>query len=174
MPGRAKSRRCCSGLRPVTTLKTMGLVWRLADPRFATDLNGSGNRIHGARWNSPGRGVLYTSENLSLCVLETLVHLPGALRVRLPERLAIRIEYPDDAEILELRALPETARAAKCRETGDRWLDGGAALILKAPSIVVPQDANFMFNPQHPRMGEVKVVETEPFHFDERMAAEPN
>lgn len=152
----------------------MGFVWRLADPRFASDLNGSGNRIHGARWNSPGRGVLYTSENLSLCLLETLVHLPGALRVRLPERLAIRIEYPDDAEILELRALPETARAAKCRETGDRWLDGGAALILKAPSIAVPQEANFMFNPQHPRMGEVKAVETEPFHFDERMAAESN
>lgn len=172
MPGRAKSRRCCSGLRPVTTLRAMGFVWRLADPRFSSDLEGSGNRIHGARWNSPGRGVLYTSENLSLCVLETLVHLPGALRVSLPQRLAIRIEYPDDAGILELRALPEIARAAKCRETGDRWLDGGAALILKAPSIVVPQEANLMFNPRHPRMNEVRIIEIEPFHFDERMTAD--
>ena len=67
----------------------MALVWRLVDPRFASDLDGSGNRIHGARWNSPGRGVLYTSENLSLCVLETLVHLPGALRTRLPPRVAL-------------------------------------------------------------------------------------
>lgn len=150
----------------------MGLVWRLADPRFAFDLEGSGNRIHGARWNSPGRGVLYTSENLSLCVLETLVHLPGALRVRLPQRLAIRIAYPDDAEVLELRALPETARAAQCREIGDRWLDDGGALILKAPSIVVPQETNFMFNARHPRMAEVKIVEAEPFHFDEHMAAQ--
>lgn len=152
----------------------MGLVWRLADPRFATDLEGSGNRIHGARWNSPGRGVLYTSENLSLCVLETLVHLPGALRVRLPQRLAIRIEYPDDAEVLELRAWPETARAAKCRETGDRWLDSAEALVLKAPSIVVPQESNLMFNPAHPRMSEVRIAWTEPFQFDERVAAQPN
>ncbi len=148
----------------------MGLVWRLADPRFASDLEGSGNRIHGARWNSPGRGVLYTSENLSLCVLETLVHLPGALRTHLPPRLALRIEYPDDAEALVLRALPETARAAKCRETGDRWLSDGAALILKAPSVVVPQENNIMFNPAHPRMREVSVVESIAFHFDERMA----
>ena len=152
----------------------MGLVWRLADPRFATDLEGSGNRIHGARWNSPGRGVLYTSENLSLCVLETLVHLPGALRVKLPQRLAIKIEYPDDAVVLELRALPETARATKCRDTGDRWLDGGEALVLKAPSIVVPQENNLMFNPAHPRMSEVRITRTELFQFDARMAADSN
>jgi RES domain-containing protein len=147
----------------------MGHVWRLVDPRFAADLEGSGNRIHGARWNSPGRGVLYTSENLSLCVLETLVHLPGALRVKLPPRLALRIEYPDDAEVLELRALPDIARAAKCRDTGDRWLEAGAALILKAPSIVVPQEANLMFNPAHPRMREVRIVDSEPFQFDARI-----
>lgn len=148
----------------------MGLVWRLADPRFASDLEGSGNRIHGARWNSPGRGVLYTSENLSLCVLETLVHLPGVLRTRLPPRVALRIEYPDDAETLVLRALPETAQAAKCRETGDRWLSDGVALILKAPSVVVPQEFNVMFNPAHPRMREVSVVDSMPFHFDARIA----
>lgn len=148
----------------------MAEVWRLADPRFAADLEGSGNRIHGARWNSPGRGVLYTSENLSLCVLETLVHLPGALRVSLPPRIAIRLSYPDEAGTLELRALPETARATKCRAAGDRWLAEGKALVLKAPSIVVPQEFNVMFNPAHPLMREVRVIEQVPFRFDERLA----
>ena len=147
----------------------MALVWRLVDPRFASDLDGSGNRIHGARWNSPGRGVLYTSENLSLCVLETLVHLPGALRTRLPPRVALRISYPDDAEVMEVRALPETAQAAKCKVTGDRWLDEGKTLLLRAPSAVVPQEFNVMFNPLHPLMAQVKVEETMPFRFDERL-----
>ena len=72
----------------------MAYCWRLADPRFADDLEGSGNRIHGARWNSPGRGVLYASENLSLCVLENLVHLPPVMRGRLPSRVALRLQIP--------------------------------------------------------------------------------
>lgn len=147
----------------------MGLVWRLADPRFANDLEGSGNRIHGARWNSPGRGVLYTSGNLALCVLETLVHLPGALRTRLPPRQALRIEYPDDAETFAMALRADVRNAGKCRKAGDRWLDEGKALLLRAPSAVVPQEMNFMFNPAHPRMGEVKIVHREAFLFDDRL-----
>jgi len=34
----------------------------------------------------------------------------------------------------------------------------------------VPQENNIMFNPSHPRMREVSVVESIAFHFDERMA----
>ena len=91
----------------------MAFAWRLADPRFADDLEGSGNREHGARWNSPGRGVLYASENLSLCVLENLVHLAPAMRRRLPPRVALRIEYPDHVEVTDIAALPEAARAGR-------------------------------------------------------------
>jgi RES domain-containing protein len=147
----------------------MAIAWRLADPRFAEDLEGSGNRIHGARWNSPGRGVLYASENLSLTVLENLVHLPAVLRGHLPPRTALRLEYPDEAEATEIAALPEVARAAKCREMGDRWLDEGKTLILRAPSIVVPQETNLMFNPVHPLMRFVRIDEATPFRFDERL-----
>ncbi len=113
----------------------MALAWRLVDPRYANDLEGSGNRIHGARWNSPGRGVFYCSENLSLCVLENLVHLPPAMRGQLPPRVALRIEYPGHAEKLEIAVLPK-----RTRTVGDRWLDEGRALLLTAPSIIVPQE----------------------------------
>jgi len=54
----------------------MGTIWRLTSPAFARILNGEGNRIFGARWNSPGRGVVYTCAHLSLCVLETYVNMP--------------------------------------------------------------------------------------------------
>ncbi len=57
----------------------MALVWRLVPPQFATALNGKGNVERGARWNSPGRGVVYASYNLSLCVLETFVQMPISL-----------------------------------------------------------------------------------------------
>ncbi|MGH6897553.1 MAG: RES domain-containing protein [Geminicoccaceae bacterium] len=39
--------------------------------------DGGGNRETGARWNSPGAGVVYTSRSFALCVLETIVRLPS-------------------------------------------------------------------------------------------------
>ena len=147
----------------------MVYCWRLADPRFADDLEGSGNRVHGARWNSPGRGVLNASENLSLCVLENLVHLPPVMRGKLPARVALRLRFPDDAPVTELKALPQVAQVAKMKETGDRWLDEGRTLILRAPSVVVPLEMNLMFNPAHPLMAKVKIDEAIPFLFDDRL-----
>ena len=147
----------------------MAFCWRLADPRFADDLEGSGSRLHGARWNSPGRGVVYASENLSLCVLENLVHLPPVMRGRLPARVALKLQFPDEAEATELKALPEVASAAKMKEIGDRWLDESRTLILRAPSVVVPLEMNLMFNPAHPLMAKVKIDGTTPFLFDERL-----
>jgi RES domain-containing protein len=142
----------------------MALAWRLADPRFAEDLQGTGNRLTGARWNSPGRGVLYCSENLSLCVLENLVHLNPVMRGSLPRRAAICIEFPDDAEITEVKRLPKD-----CRKAGDRWLGAGRSLVLRAPSIVVPLEMNLMFNPLHPLMQKVRIVRRVPFRFDGRL-----
>ncbi|MCA9448346.1 MAG: RES family NAD+ phosphorylase, partial [Candidatus Omnitrophica bacterium] len=50
-------------------------VFRVAREAYKTDLSGTGARINGGRWNSPGKAVLYTSENRSLAILETLVHI---------------------------------------------------------------------------------------------------
>jgi len=72
-------------------------VWRLSRPEFARRLDGGGNRETGARWNSPGAGVVYTSRSLALCVLETIVHLPSARFVQ--GFVAVRIEVPDNAGV---------------------------------------------------------------------------
>jgi RES domain-containing protein len=147
----------------------MPFAWRLADPRFADDLEGSGTRIHGARWNSPGRGVLYCSENLSLCVLETLAHLPPAMRQRLPRRIALRISYPDSSGLAAVSKLPARNRSAACRKIGDQWLDDGESLVLKAPSVIVPAEHNIMLNPFHRAMRDVRIVEKTVFSFDARL-----
>jgi RES domain-containing protein len=154
----------------------MALVWRLARPEYATELAGEGNIKRGARWNSSGRGVIYASFNLSLCVLESFVHLPAALRINLPEMAAIQIEIPDDAmrRVIPLSDLPsdlageETER--RCQEIGDAWLIAGRDLLLTAPSLVTPQERNLMINPAHPMMRRVKIISIEPFRFDPRLA----
>src|SRR3981189_997218 len=106
----------------------MALVWRLARAEFATELNDEGNAETGARWNSPGHGVIYGSFNLSLCVLESFAHLPPMLRINLPDMAAVRIEIPEEASRLDidLADLPSDLAGEeaehRCRELGDGWL----------------------------------------------------
>jgi RES domain-containing protein len=154
----------------------MTLVWRLAQPQFAADLEGLGNKRTGARWNSSGRGVIYASFNLSLCVLETFVHLHPMLRIELPEMVAVRIHVPDEASRLDidLADLPSDLASAeaedRCRELGDGWLGAREHLTCSMPSIAVPQERNLMINPAHRLMTEVNIISVDPFRFDPRLA----
>lgn len=152
----------------------MPFVWRLSTPDYATRLDGKGNIQRGARWNSPGRGVVYTSFNLSLSVLESLVQLPPELRSSLPAMAAVHIEIPDDApreEITrdQLGGLSVPELASRCRQLGDAWLVDGKALSLTVPSVIIQQEGNLLVNPAHPLMKRVRIVSTEAFHFDPRL-----
>ena len=154
----------------------MRIVWRLSAPGYADVLTGEGNRMFGARWNSPGRGVVYTSAHLSLAVLETYVHLPLARREMLPEFEAVRIGVPDDASRTQISrdefdALMSAEDAvAACRAVGDGWLAVGADLILEAPSVIVPEESNIMLNAAHARMADVTVLAKRMFRFDARLS----
>ncbi len=148
-------------------------VWRLAKGSLAAVLNGEGNRRRGARWNSPGRGIVYTSLNLSLAVLETLVHTRSDL---LPSDLAsVEIEVPDDAALRTVRLadFPEdwkaTAQDDWFRRAGDAWLAGARELSLLAPSVIVPREMNAMLNPLHVEMRRGRVIEVSPFRLDPRV-----
>jgi RES domain-containing protein len=152
------------------------IAWRLSPPAFARILNGEGNRVAGARWNSPGRGVVYTCAHLSLCVLETYVHIPPAQRQSLPDFEAVCLSIPDDAgttevSLAEQKRLLSTPKAeVACRMRGDQWLAEEANLVLVAPSVVVAEESNIMLNPAHPRMADVSIVSMRRFHFDPRLA----
>jgi RES domain-containing protein len=149
------------------------LVWRLCRLEFARCLDGGGNRETGARWNSPGAGVVYTSRSLALCVLETIVYLPSIRFVQ--GFVAARIQVPDDAgvELVTPAELPDDRfdqnAAAWFRQRGDRWLEAGAALALVAPSVIVPQEQNVMLNPRHRRAASMRIEEVVPFSLDPRL-----
>jgi RES domain-containing protein len=151
------------------------IVWRLADPQYARDLSGAGNRNNGGRWNSPGRGVVYCAENLSLCVLENIVHLPLSLRGRLPPRTAIKIEIPDQRTV-DVNKFPSALRGNTlnvwCRKIGDQWLATNSNLVMRVPSVVVEQEFNVMLNASHMGMSGIKILETRRFKFDERLTQE--
>jgi RES domain-containing protein len=150
----------------------MPVVWRLTLPAFARKLDGEGNRRHGARWNSPGRGVVYTSATLSLAVLETLAHLPLELRANLPRMSATAIHLPDvemDAVTSREMQRHRSDLTSWCRARGDDWLTSARHLVLSAPSLIVPQERNFMINPAHPDMAKISIARVEDFRFDTRL-----
>ena len=161
----------------MATTCDMPLAWRLSSPNYATRLDGKGNIQRGARWNSPGRGVVYTASHLSLAVLESLVQLPAELRGNLPTTSAVEIDVPDDVprEEITRNQLPDdlagAATAARCRELGDAWLIAARSLALVVPSVIIPQERNLLINPVHPLMERVQIISTEPFRFDARLAA---
>lgn len=148
-------------------------VYRLCAPKHAkSPLDGEGARLFGGRWNPRGHAMVYTSEHLSLAVLEVLVHLePAQLK---PARVAIAVDVPDrDVELLDLDALPKQWRGARAQralqELGLAWLREGRSLALKVPSAVIPQEHNVLLNPSHPRHPRLTPDTGEPFSFDPRL-----
>lgn len=146
-------------------------AWRLARRRYAA-LDGAGARRYGGRWNRPGQSVVYASEHLSLAVLEVVVHLEVDLNEFPSDYVKIAIEIPDTVSIDRIEKLPKTD--AEMSELGTRWREAACSAVLLVPSVVVPEEFNVLFNPEHPDFPEVEAADPKPFRFDQRLLARPD
>lgn len=145
-------------------------IWRLAQPRYAPDLEGEGARLFGGRWNSAGAPVIYTSDSLALAALEVLVHLPQIERhkERMPRYIAIGVDVPDS--LIANPGFASELSVSESQALGDAWLRSASSLGLLVPSRVISLERNVLLNPRHPAMAEVTVVVSEPFVFDDRLS----
>jgi RES domain-containing protein len=146
-------------------------VYRLVKAERADDaLSGEGARLYGGRWNPPGYPVVYASESRALAVLEVFVHL--TLEARAMRFLLYQITLPRRARLKrhgEEFASNYPHLPASGQEAGRAWLDDGTELALVVPSVVVPQEANYVLNVRHTQFVRVRVAGLEPFSFDERL-----
>src|SRR5882672_7396635 len=76
-------------------------AFRVADSRHPI-FDGTGAFVHGARWNSPGRRVIYAAETYAGALLEILVHASGYvprsqayIEIEIPAGLSIEVLTPD-------------------------------------------------------------------------------
>ena len=135
--------------------------------------DGAGAAEYGARWNSPGRSVIYAASSLSLAMLEQLAHTETG---RLPHNHAfIEIAIPDSIPKQTL-SLNEVAGwniedLATSRAYGDRWLAEQRTCVLLVPSVIVPIESNALINPSHADF--VRVVASVPHNvnWDKRLKA---
>lgn len=148
-------------------------IYRLSREKYARDLSGTGARLNGGRWNSRGKNALYSAENISLAKLEVAVHLDLDLipddycliEIELPKRAKIKI-----LDVSELSSDWNTIPHSESTQIlGDEFLDKNEYLALKVPSAVVPQENNYILNPNHPSYSSVKVTNIERFTFDDRL-----
>ena len=146
-------------------------VWRLAKAARPT-FDGEGARLYGGRWNHLGVPVVYTSNSLSLAVLEYFVHLDIDLA---PTLVAIPADIPDTIGVLHVgaSALPpdwrHTPAPAALANLGSTWARERATAVLAVPSVLVPTETNYILNPAHPDFGRIIVGAPVTFSLDPRM-----
>jgi RES domain-containing protein len=142
-------------------------VYRLVrSARAAEALSGEGARLHGGRWNPPGAAVVYASESRALAVLEAFVHL--TLEARAMRFVLVTIELPARVRLSRHDGERPPRALASSQEVGRRWLDEDGTHALGGPSVIVPQEKNYVLNARHAQFAELG-AKREPFSFDDRL-----
>jgi len=148
-------------------------VFRLSRIKYANELSGKGAAISGNRWNSKGTEIIYTAESRALAMAEVLVHL--SLSILPSDYMMLEVEIPDGVGIEEI-AIADLEKGwnshpprTHTQFIGDQFIRENANSILMVPSAVVPGDSNYLLNPQHIESKEIKISNTWPFPFDERL-----
>jgi RES domain-containing protein len=61
----------------------------------------------------------------------------------------------------------------RAQQVGTLWFDERVSVALSVPSAVVPDQRNYLLNPQHPDWDRVTVSEPRPFAVDARLSEPP-
>ena len=146
------------------------IVYRISNEVYREDISGNGAAINGSRWNSKNIKMLYAGEYISLCILESLVHLR---KIDIPaKQYLLKIQIPDiefqDIRISKLK-VDWQYHLNYTQWIGDQFITSNKALILKLPSAIVPQEHNFLVNPLHTAFKKVKIINTELLELDKRL-----
>ncbi|HET9054151.1 MAG TPA: RES family NAD+ phosphorylase [Cyclobacteriaceae bacterium] len=150
------------------------LVYRLCSSAYARDLSGAGAGLYGGRWNPAGVRLLYTAGSISLACLEYLAHNFHVLAAQRICLVKIRI-HDSSIAALSVNDLPagwneKTFTPAAAQNTGAAFVRNARHYVRKVPSAIVPDEFNYLLNPQHPLHAHT-VIETitDPFVLDSRL-----
>lgn len=148
------------------------LVYRIQKAKYANDITGTGSTQVSGRWHQAGKlPILYTSSNISLAILECLVHLPTV--VKPPDLILLTIEVPDKSIVtIETKNLPDNWNKKgyfdNVQQWGTKWLQGLTSLAILVPS-VTSLDHNILVNPRHPDFSHIRIVNSRPITLDDRL-----
>jgi RES domain-containing protein len=87
----------------------------------------------------------------------------------------VEIQVPDDTEMerIDARKLPSDWRVTPAppslQRIGADWIDRHASAVLVVPSAIVPQEDNYLLNPEHPAASQFRIVAMDRFVLDPRL-----
>jgi RES domain-containing protein len=162
------------------------IVWRLEREEFLGQaFQGHGAARYPGRWNLLGQPAAYASESRSLAIIEVLAHVPDSVlrpMLRKIKYFHVPATIPDNLEM----TVVTVANAGKIHENwnhtpapdelqvfGGRWLNKKETPVLRVPSVIIPNESNFVINPRHPDFGKIKIGDPELFVFDARLVIKP-
>ena len=151
----------------------MIIGWRIVGARYHDDaFSGEGARLRGGRWNSKGTTMVYSAGSIALASIEMMVNLPGPKL--LEEFVRIPVQIPPDLIIdLPLDQLPGDWNSRpvppSIKAIGDRWIKKRESAVLKVPSVVVPEEFNYLLNPKHPDFKKIIIGSPIRYRFDPRL-----
>lgn len=144
--------------------------FRIADNRY-TIFSGDGAQRIGGRWNLVGKPVIYASQNLSCAMVELRVHLNGIPLPNTHKFIEITSSSEVSTEKLSLKEFKtwDINNDSDSKEYGNKWLEEQRSLILIVPSIVIPQEKNYIINPNHPEFIKLKASKPRALGWDSRL-----
>lgn len=130
--------------------------------------SGIGAAMAGGRWNAVGVPVIYAASSKALSMLEVLVQ-GGDMAA---PRDAVTATIPDGVAIEDLAPLPEGWReidSPAAMAAGTQWVVSGRTAVLRVPSVIVPEEANYLVNPAHPAAARIVVGKQARVEWDPRL-----
>lgn len=117
--------------------------------------------------------MAYGSQSLSLAALEILVH---ADPTELPDDMVATAAEPKPKHIktISLNELPHKWRELDPSPhelvlMGRNWLESFDSLALAVPSVVIPEELNYLINPDHSDFSKLVIHKPIAFEFDPRL-----
>lgn len=143
------------------------ILWRISRHR---DLSGLGGLKAAGRWHHAGHAIVYMTETPASALLEVGVHT-SANDVP-PEFTLLKIEGPDvETRFIEIDTLPKNwqVQLEVTRDLGTTWLEKNESVLLRIPSVIVPETANVLFNPSHKLATTFRITGVLAYPFDLRL-----
>lgn len=122
--------------------------------------------------------MVYTAAHRSLAILEVLVHVKGGGGMGSAAISAPFHIYAVSFDATLLEELPISSLSsgwdsepptAASQSLGDAWGSAAKSPILDVPSVIVPEERNYVLNPNHPRFTEVRIGSPVVCSFDPRL-----
>jgi len=148
------------------------LVYRIGKEQYCNDLSGLGAKLYGGRWNRMGTPCVYTSQSRALALLEYSVNI--GLDFIIPKLSFTVIEIQDNLiEVIPMESLPNNWKSipasSSTKTFGSDKLIQSSFPIIRVPSVIIPEEFNFIINPTNIDPSAIKIVAVEEYQYDYRI-----